>query len=163
VESRLILKLHGSKAVTIMDEERLGRIRYGILMHDIFAGIRSVADIDRTLVNMVGKGIIVSNNIEMIKQDLMRLLDQDRIRDWFDGSNRIKTEADILLDSGQTKRPDRVVFFDNRVEVIDFKFGSENETNRKQVEEYVRILIKMGYENVKGFLWYVNLGKVVPI
>ncbi|HUS86607.1 MAG TPA: UvrD-helicase domain-containing protein [Bacteroidales bacterium] len=162
-ESRLIFKLHGSEAVSIMDEERRSRIRYGILMHDIFAGIRSPADIDKTLNNMLGKGIIVSGNIEMIKQDLKRLLKQEKISDWFDRSNRIKTEADILLDSGQTKRPDRVVFFDDRVEVIDFKFGTENEINRKQVQEYVEILVKMGYENVKGFLWYVNMGKVEPV
>jgi hypothetical protein len=65
-------------------------------------------------------------------------------------------EADILLPSGDIRRPDRVVISEGRVMVIDFKFGEENPKYESQVRLYCRLLSTMGYHKPEGFLWYVD-------
>lgn len=45
---------------------------------------------------------------------------------------------------------------ENQVVVVDFKFGKENPKYNKQVKGYMQLLSKMGYENITGYLWYVD-------
>ena len=71
-----------------------------------------------------------------------------------------------------TRRPDRVMMRSERVGerelrrvvVVDYKFG-EHETagHRRQIAEYMRLLGEMGYDEVKGYLWYIRLRKVVEV
>ena len=44
---------------------------------------------------------------------------------------------------------------DGQVTVVDFKFGKKKGIYRAQVKEYMELLNKMGYADVKGYLWYV--------
>jgi hypothetical protein len=55
----------------------------------------------------------------------------------------------------QTRRPDRVMMKDGEVIVVDFKFGKKRKTYNKQVKEYMDLLSDMGYEHIRGYLWYV--------
>ena len=48
----------------------------------------------------------------------------------------------------QTRRPDRVMMKDGEVIVVDFKFG-------KKRKAYMDLLSDMGYEHIRGYLWYV--------
>jgi hypothetical protein len=53
------------------------------------------------------------------------------------------------------RRPDRVMTNGKEVVVVDFKFGTERDEYHNQVRQYVQLLRSMGYQNVKGFLWFV--------
>ena len=45
--------------------------------------------------------------------------------------------------------------------VIDYKFGlKKHNRHTRQVEEYMRLLGRMGYRTVRGYLWYVELKQV---
>ena len=55
----------------------------------------------------------------------------------------------------QTRRPDRVMMKDGEVIVVDIKFGKKRKTYNKQVKEYMDLLSDMGYEHIRGYLWYV--------
>jgi CRISPR/Cas system-associated exonuclease Cas4 (RecB family) len=46
---------------------------------------------------------------------------------------------------------------DNKVIVLDFKFGEQKkEQHSAQVKEYMTLLAQMGCENIFGYLWYVE-------
>ena len=47
--------------------------------------------------------------------------------------------------------------------VVDFKFGKHKEEYIRQVREYAHLLREMGYENVKGYIWYVYSNKIVEV
>ena len=50
---------------------------------------------------------------------------------------------------------------DGKVTVVDYKFGEKISSRyQRQMREYVRLIRKMGYPEVEGFLWYVALGKI---
>ena len=47
--------------------------------------------------------------------------------------------------------------------VIDFKTGRPRETDQIQLREYVDILLKMGFHDLKGYLIYLDPIKVEAI
>jgi CRISPR/Cas system-associated exonuclease Cas4 (RecB family) len=52
------------------------------------------------------------------------------------------------------------MFGENEVIVVDYKFGkTKSPTHINQVREYIDLLTSMGYENIKGFIWYVESGE----
>ena len=60
-----------------------------------------------------------------------------------------------------TRRPDRVLTKGAEAVVIDYKFGlKKHNRHTRQVEEYMRLLGRMGYQTVRGYLWYVELKQV---
>ena len=76
----------------------------------------------------------------------------------------IKNEVSILFGNGLSKRPDRVIFQQDRVIVIDYKFGEQiNPSHYQQINTYLKLIRQMGYQQVEGFLWYVELGKIEAI
>ena len=84
--------------------------------------------------------------------------------EWFDRKYKVINERDILLRFGSKVRPDRVIIKDKQAVVIDYKFGrTEEKKYLKQVQFYRTSLKQMGYKEVKGYIWYVRLNKVVAV
>lgn len=82
-------------------------------------------------------------------------------KEWFDEELKCLNEADIINSFGEFQRPDRVlVDKEGRVQIIDFKFGEPQEKYHSQIRGYVKLFQEMGYEQVRGFLWYVSEGQV---
>ncbi|MCK7533781.1 MAG: hypothetical protein MZV63_23505 [Marinilabiliales bacterium] len=59
------------------------------------------------------------------------MLSSDKVREWFDGSSAVKTEATIILPSGAARRPDRVMMTTTAVTVVDYKFGEPSDRHRQ--------------------------------
>jgi len=85
------------------------------------------------------------------------------VSEWFDDGNRVMREAEIILPSGKTKRPDRSILKNDMTVLVDFKFGEENAHYAGQLREYREILSKMGYKNIDSFIWYVDNNKIVSV
>ena len=67
-----------------------------------------------------------------------------------------KTEKEILLETGETYVPDRLVFDGNKVVVIDYKTGDEDPKHKKLIINYANTLEKMGYEVLSTDLIYTK-------
>ncbi|GHT21272.1 DNA helicase [Bacteroidia bacterium] len=137
----------------------------GKLLHDIFRRIITTADLSRTLNGMISEGKFSEQekaHLVAVVQD--RVGSSPEVSRWFSKAVTVKTEADILVPDGENIRPDRIVFDGNQVQVIDYKFGNaERPAHHQQVSRYMEQLSRMGYADVKGFLWYVNLNKVTAV
>ncbi len=152
------------RGTDFFDSDAEQRVHYGTLMHEIFARIRTAEDIEQALESISREGMIDRKKAELLKPEINRLMQVDMVRDWFDGSWRVIAEQDILTRDGSVKRPDRVMLKSDKVIVVDYKFGRQKSTGHKtQVRKYADILKQMKYKEVKGFLWYVNLGEIVEV
>ena len=60
-------------------------------------------------------------------------------------------------------RPDRLVFNENKVTVIDYKTGVEKEEDQVQIKSYGALLEEMGYQVENKILIYVDGARVLPI
>jgi hypothetical protein len=49
------------------------------------------------------------------------------------------------------------------VVVVDFKFGKKRASYHRQVKEYMELIRRMGFQKVKGYLWYVYLNELEEI
>jgi ATP-dependent exoDNAse (exonuclease V) beta subunit len=157
----LKLKLHGENYFSSGEQEIRERINYGKLMHEIFEGIKTSADISGSVRKLVLEGKVPEAESVELEQRVKYLIGLPQVTDWFMPGNEVLTEAGILLTSGNTKRPDRVIFRDGKTMIIDFKFGDESPHYAEQINLYRHLMAQMGYTNIDAYIWYVDKNKIV--
>ena len=50
-----------------------------------------------------------------------------------------------------------------QVVVVDFKFGKQSPTYHEQVRGYMQLLRRMGYTDVRGYLWYIYKNELITV
>jgi hypothetical protein len=159
----LKLKLHGENYFSTESQALRKKINYGKIMHEVFEGINTIVDIPAAIRKLVLEGKLAEEESHEIEKKVNDTINLAEVADWFLPDNKVLTEAGILLPSGITKRPDRVIFKNGKTTVIDFKFGEENAHYAEQVDQYRSLLIDMGYIDIEGFIWYVDKNKIVSV
>ena len=159
----LKLKLHGENYFSSESKVIRKKINYGKLMHEVFEGINTQADISVAVRKLVLEGKLPVDESSDIEIRINSLVSIPQVADWFMADNKVLKEAGILLPSGITRRPDRVIFREGKTTIIDFKFGEENARFAEQVNQYRDLLLDMGYNNIEAFIWYVDKNKIVRV
>lgn len=137
----------------------------GVILHDILGDVRKIDDLPIVVARHAYRYNISDEDKEEIATFLQEALDDTRVERWFSGYKKVVNERTIVLPSGECYRPDRVVWTaDGAIEVIDYKFGEPNHDQyAAQVRNYMKLLVEMGYENIKGYIWYLKSGEIVTI
>ena len=157
-DDRLQLRLHGKGY--FFDNARR---KHGALMHEVLSRIRTRKDIPQS-VERYQEGVIDREEAASLVARLEELLSLPEAASWYDGTARVLNEVDILFGKGLSKRPDRVMITGNSVIVIDYKFGEHTDQRyHSQVRNYLKLIRQMGYGEVEGFLWYVELNKIEAV
>lgn len=158
-DKRLQLRLHG-KGFFFDNAAR----KQGALMHEVLSKVRTIRDIPAAVESYRQEGIIDRKEAVFLISKLTALLNLPDVSVWYDGSARVLNEVDILFGDGLSRRPDRVMIDGRKVVVVDYKFDEHEEKRYQyQVKTYLKLIKKMGYEEVKGYLWYVELNKIDPV
>ncbi|MDR1557820.1 MAG: UvrD-helicase domain-containing protein [Tannerellaceae bacterium] len=156
-DERLHLRLHG-KGLCFDQPQR----KQGALIHELLSNIRTREDIPASIENFRHKGIISGEEAVHLTSRLEALLAHPEAAPWYDGSARILNEVGILFGKGQTRRPDRILIYPDRVVVVDYKSGHPSPLHHTQVEGYLHLIRQMGYSQVEGYLWYLSSGQILP-
>jgi len=157
-ERRGTMRLRTGGALPL-DEIKLdepGGRAYGIMMHELLSRVKTLDDIPKAVGHVCDRGLINNTQRGPLTDKVRLLLTSPKVREWFDGSSAVRTEATIILPSGAARRPDRVLIRDGKLSVLDFKFGEPSDEHVKQASGYRRLLEEMGYKEVKAWLWYVE-------
>ncbi|MBO7417706.1 MAG: UvrD-helicase domain-containing protein [Bacteroidaceae bacterium] len=139
----------------------------GSILHTLFASIRTLDDIEPAIGKLVAEGVVggvVSE--EDIRNEVTKAFALPDIQPWYDGSWKLFNECEIIWMDNQDlqhRRPDRVMLRGDEMIVVDFKFGTPKESHRRQVKTYIDLLTRMNYQNITGYLWYVDENKIVKI
>jgi ATP-dependent exoDNAse (exonuclease V) beta subunit len=158
---RMRLKYQGED---YFSEERLQKIKRGTILHELFEFIRTPADVKQALITLNEQGKINADEMIELEKHVKKLISDPEVIPWFSGDWEVKREAGIILNSGKVRRPDRVMIKGNNAIVVDYKFGAvKNDKYRIQVRTYLHDLKQMGYENIQGYLWYVELEEVEEV
>lgn len=156
---RLQLRLHG-KGFFFDNKER----KHGSLMHELLSRIQTKADIASSVESYRITGVINKQEAKSLCERLDVLLQDSSVAGWYDGTARILNEVDILYGKGLAKRPDRVMINNDRVVVVDYKFGKREDIKYvSQMKEYLTLICQMGYQHVSGYIWYVELAKIEAV
>ncbi|MDD2617728.1 MAG: UvrD-helicase domain-containing protein [Bacteroidales bacterium] len=154
--------LEGSRA-----EFHNSYIDRGKLLHKLFSRIRKLSDAPTAVRSLVAEGLLNEEAQEELLLYTQSALEHPQAKEWYSGNYRLYNECVILYEDEnhklREKRPDRVIRNQDKVVVIDFKFGKALTKYRKQVAQYMQLLRQMGHKEVEGYLWYVDDQQVEQI
>jgi ATP-dependent exoDNAse (exonuclease V) beta subunit len=137
---------------------------YGKTMHDIISHVRTIADIPYAVGRKVAEGELPESERTSKVKELTRSLSIPEVADWYTGKYTVLNENQLLLPGARISRPDRVMLGEQKVIVADYKFGKSRDTKyNRQVRRYVDTIKSMGHQQVKGFIFYVQLGIVEEV
>ena len=143
-------------------------IKVGNVLHQLFSTILTEADIEPRLKELEQAGIIYNDDITSreLQNKISCALSNEKVKNWFSPRWKLFNECTILDYDKETgdvyeHRPDRVMTDGKEMIVVDFKFGKPRDEYHEQVQRYMRLLMRMGYKQVSGYIWYVLRNEIV--
>jgi ATP-dependent helicase/nuclease subunit A len=161
--NRLKLKFHGENFLVNLPEEQAVKLNYGRTMHEVFSFISTPDDVQGAVLKLVLEGKIPDSQSNELVRKVGDLLSDPIVKEWFEAGSVIIRERDILIASGNTKRPDRVILKEDKAIIVDFKFGMEKPSYLNQVRNYRKLMNEMGHKKVEAYIWYVDINKVITV
>ncbi|WP_156472555.1 hypothetical protein [Sphingobacterium populi] len=129
--------------------------QYGIMAHEILSEVASEAEIESRIAQYIEEGLLAKNDTEELRKHIYQVWHHPRISEWLTQDYKIWNESSIITKEGETIRPDKVFTNATDTIVLDFKFTQGDYVGHQaQVDKYMQALRNLGYQNVKGFLYY---------
>ncbi len=139
-------------------------LRVGNAFHACMENIQTKKDADG-----ICKQFLMQENLSISDRKILEDLLQNALTlpvfdALFNTSAEIKTEIDIRYATTLSVRPDRILFFSDRVEVYDFKTGNtKKDDHLNQVKTYMKYLSDITTLPVTGYLAYVQLKELIAV
>ncbi|SIQ36147.1 ATP-dependent exoDNAse (exonuclease V) beta subunit (contains helicase and exonuclease domains) [Chryseobacterium sp. RU37D] len=132
------------------------KVRIGLFVHELLSQINTVKDIEKVLECYVLEGHITLEERKKIQKDLEQII--GAYSEFFDEKWEVMNEKNIMIfENGESNvyRPDRILKSSEGYIIVDFKTGEENIKNERQIENYKKILEKLGRKVLKTQLIYL--------
>jgi hypothetical protein len=105
-------------------------------------------------------GHVNEGNIDEVPEDIRDFIDRKDVRPFFylPADAKVFCEKEFVNAYGDTKRVDRLIVFEDKVWVVDFKLSpSDEDSHQKQVQGYVE-LVRQFYpkHKVSGHILYLQ-------
>jgi ATP-dependent exoDNAse (exonuclease V) beta subunit len=168
---KLVIRREGSEFFMEEKTRQRQRINYGILLHRALSRIQYKSEVDEVLKKMNFEGVIMEEEAILLKEKIGEMMNHPVIGNWFGKEWKVQTEAPVIVPGGRSGRLDRVIFKEvqqkgqsrKKAVIVDYKTGAKKAEDRKQVEEYARVLSQMGYVDVEAYLLYLNKLEIVLV
>ncbi|HEY1038948.1 MAG TPA: UvrD-helicase domain-containing protein [Bacteroidia bacterium] len=135
---------------------------HGILIHYILSKVKNNKDVENAIQLSVTEGLLNSSEASQMQKEIIDIISATSIQPFFADDLNIANEIEILSKEGKVLRPDRLIFEDNLVRIVDFKTGKHSDTYIEQLDTYERALNDMGY-TCRKYLLYLNERKVMEV
>ena len=145
------------------EDERMKGVNFGNLLHELMSRVVTLDQLPKVLQAMHYEGMIDADQMRKLEEATKEISSHSVVSTWFDSQWEVKTEVPILPASGEMSRLDRVMIDGQKAVVVDYKTGEHNPKYAKQMTIYKKLLSEMGFEEVKGYLLYVDDMEVVEI
>ncbi len=126
----------------------------GVFIHDFLSKLKDFPQNEEELTAVLTP-VETEEDREILAKVLREIMNDETLKPYFAPGIKVMNETTILTGTGQSRRPDRIVFMDDEVMVIDYKTGRENEAYQVQLDEYCHLLEQMGYQNVHSRIIYL--------
>ncbi len=147
-----------------MSYKELSKTEKGTIYHSFVSNLITENDIDNIILH--------AENSQVATHDLKNILQAmilcAKDRHWYDNTYKVLNERAIISFDGSQelhiKRPDRIMFSNDEVIVVDYKFATEKESHHQQVSNYMSLLSRMNIfanKTITGYLFYIDTEKDV--
>ncbi|MEO9894136.1 UvrD-helicase domain-containing protein [Aurantibacter sp.] len=131
-------------------------LSHGTLIHHILGLIETENNLEKALEAVLKNGDITKDEIVSITNILKKIVEHDKLKEYFSDKYTILNERDILTAEGKLLRPDRIAIFNNEATVIDYKTGMKNPKHKEQIYSYADALLEIGYVVKNKIIVYIN-------
>jgi len=102
------------------------------------------------------QGDISKDNLSEIKKVVENIVEHPKLSNYFNEDVLVFNEREIISLDGEIIIPDRLVYENGALIIIDYKTGKQEENHRQQLYKYESILKDIGYKIHKKMLVYIN-------
>lgn len=146
------------------DSQESQPVYKGQVFHALLEHIFIPEDIPGAVEKLTGNGLIHFSEKNSYQDALSRLISHPNLSSFFTPKYKSLTEVSFMMPDGSLKRPDRVLFGENQVIVIDYKYTTNiSDAHKKQVREYMQAIAQIENKPVKGFVWYLINNHLVEV
>ena len=145
-----------SKASELWDTRQGEAITFGNRFHEIMARVHDRDDLEPVIEASIGSGQLESSERERTMELMRSLVEHPELKDQFEPGLEVMNERQIFVSEGVAIIPDRLVFRDNQVWIIDYKTGVQDPKHVQQINQYAYVMQEMGYHVAERLLVYVN-------
>lgn len=147
------------------DPDSVEALARGTALHNVLALVKDASTVDKAVERAVRRHILPREHADEVRQLLEERVSRPDSARWFSGYKRLLRERTITDSNGEHFRADRVVWTaDGHIDIIDYKFGAERPREyAAQVRNYMRMYNHLGHTGVRGYVWYVDSNRIVPV
>ena len=156
-----IISLKNSSADFWDNEDHNKKKDWGKLFHYALSEISYFEQIDEVVEALYRGGKCNEDQKNKLLHEINFLLSNTEIQDFFSPKWKVRNEKEILMPSGRTYIPDRIMFNEAEVVIIDYKTGEKHSKHIEQIVNYSNALNMMGYKNIQRYLIYTNSSKKI--
>ncbi|PKQ63140.1 hypothetical protein BZG02_10280 [Labilibaculum filiforme] len=167
LDDRLKLRAHSADYFDFSEAESVetfSPVSRGNILHQLFQLIEYKEDVEKAVSQLQFEGKLDQIQADELTIFAAELLNDATVSQWFSKEWTVVNERDILMGKGEVQRPDRVIYKGKEAIVIDFKFGKKKEnSHKKQVLSYKKLIQQLGFEEVKAFVLYGKLSEIEEV
>lgn len=134
------------------------KVRIGIFTHEVLSKINSAKDVESVLESYLLQGIITQNEKNEISERIFNIINDEKYSKYFAENQNILNEKDVMISENGIStiyRPDRLIDTENGFIILDFKTGEVKESHQKQLNDYKKVLEKLGRNVAESALIYL--------
>lgn len=135
---------------------------WGNIFHDLMAQIHTITDIPEAISQLAANPLLEDSDLEILEKKSRELVSHQALRVFFEPGITARNESEIITENGLILRPDRMVFREKEVWLLDYKTGKKNEKDKEQLQSYGDALEEMGYKVKQKVLAYTQ-NQIEPI
>ncbi len=135
----------------------------GTQLHYLLSKLDTNVSIDKFLMKNIKQKNISKEFSKEFKTIIESLLNSKDTRYIFEAENNYISEKDIIINSSDTIRPDKIIFANNKYTIVDYKYSiyaeisaSEKEKHINQITNYINVFRQMQAKEVNGILLYLH-------
>jgi ATP-dependent exoDNAse (exonuclease V) beta subunit len=147
------------KADLLWSDETTGRIDEGKLLHEALKQVRFEGDEENVLQRLQAEGVLDEAALSKLRKQLKAIIAHKDINPFFKKDLLVINERALLKLGEKNRIPDRVILQNGEAIIIDYKTGKENQTHRKQLMDYAKLLEETGIKVKQKILFYTATQK----
>lgn len=152
-EQNLVLLASASK---LWDTAQGKAIDFGNLIHEILSKINTYQDVEKTVNSYFKEGYVNDHEKEFIKKTIDSIVHHPKLKNYFSENVINFNEREIVDEDSHVIIPDRLVFKNKEVVIIDYKTGSQTSAHQQQLNKYADVLQKLNFKVQEKLLIYIG-------
>lgn len=138
------------------EKDKSEAIKYGNLLHELMAKIKTESDLEEVLNQYSFSGIISEEESNVLNKTVQKIITHPKLKEYFDHNLEVINERSFINQSKNIEIPDRVVLKNNKAIIIDYKTGIKDIKHIRQISNYAETLSKIGFKVDKKLLVYIS-------